>query len=365
MTMNSEKYMEQAIKLARKGLGFVSPNPMVGSVIVKNNRVIGAGYHARFGGDHAEVAAVKSATEDVAGATMYVTLEPCCFHGKTPPCVNLIIEKKISHVVIGSVDPDPRVNQKGIQILRENGVEVSFSALVNECNQLIEAYSWHRNNCVPFTTIKVAQTLDGQIATQTGHSQWISSPDSRTFAHQLRKEHDAVMVGTGTVIADNPQLNLRHVKGVNPRRIILDSKLRIPVDAHVLKADDIEKSILVTSVEASEKKLEQLKKIGVEVIKIHSNQDKRLDLKQLWEVLGRKGITSLLVEGGSQLITSLLHQKLANRFIAAIAPLILGQGTPAVGNLGKQKIDDAIHLKNIRKKNIEDDIILIGDIEYP
>jgi diaminohydroxyphosphoribosylaminopyrimidine deaminase/5-amino-6-(5-phosphoribosylamino)uracil reductase len=363
-TSISEKYMQQAIELARKGLGYVSPNPMVGAVIVKDNRIIGSGYHARFGGDHAEVAAIKSASEDVTGATMYVTLEPCCFHGKTPPCVNLIIESKIKHVVIGTVDPDPRVNQKGIQILRENGIDVSFSSLEDESKQLIEAYSFHRQNCIPFTTIKIAQTLDGQIATRAGHSQWISSPASQTYAHQLRKEHDAVMVGTGTVLKDNPQLNLRHVQGINPKRIILDSKLRIPLESKIFRLEDIEKTVIVSSESAPQKKLEQLKQIGVETIKIQLTPNGYLNLKQLWEVLGRKGMTSVLVEGGSQLITSLLKNQQANRFIAAIAPLILGQGTSAIGNLDKQSIDDAIRLKNIQKKFIGNDSIIIGDLEY-
>ncbi len=358
------KFMQIAIDLARKGQGKVSPNPMVGAVIVKNNEVIGQGYHHAFGEDHAEIDAIKNAKQDVRGTTMYVTLEPCCFYGKTPPCANRLIEEQIKRVVIGTVDPDPRVNQKGIQILKSHGIEVDFSPLESECQALIEAYTHHRKYGIPFTTLKFAQTLDGQIATSEGHSQWISSPSARKLAHQLRKENDAVMVGTGTAAQDNPQLNLRFVTGENPKRIVLDADLRLPLDLHIFQASDIEKTIIVTTARAPQKKLEQLQQIGVQVIQTQLNQTGQIDLLQLWYQLGAVGITSLLVEGGSALITSTLKYQLANRLVVAVAPLILGKGIPAIGDLNIPKIDLAIKLDNLTHQILENDVIIQGDLIY-
>lgn len=358
------KFMQVAIELAQKGLGRVSPNPMVGAVIVKDNEIIGQGFHHAFGEDHAEIDAIKNTHQDIRGATMYVTLEPCCFYGKTPPCANRLIEAQIKRVVIGTIDPDPRVNQKGIQILRAHGIEVDFSPLEVECKALIEAYTHHRLFGSPYTTIKFAQTLDGQIATREGHSQWISSPAARKLAHQLRKENDGVMVGTGTAAHDNPQLNLRLVTGENPNRIVLDTHLRLPLDLNVFQANDIEKTIIVTTANAPQKKLEQLHQIGVQVIITRLDREGQIDLSLLWNQLGASGITSLLVEGGSALITSILKYQLANRLVVAIAPLILGTGTPAVGDLGSLKIDQAIQLNNVKHEILEKDVIVRGDLIY-
>lgn len=360
----SFKYMKRALALAKKGLGAVSPNPMVGAVIVKNDEIIGEGYHQKFGGDHAEVMAINNAVESVRGATMYVTLEPCCFHGKTPPCVDRLIAEGIQKVVIGTVDPDPRVNQKGIQKLRAHGIEVAMSCLEPECRELLTAYTYHRLTGLPFTTIKVAQTLDGQIATRTGHSQWISSPASRKFAHLLRKHHDAVMVGRATAINDDPQLNLRHVRGINPKRIVLDSRLTTPLNARLFHAQDIEKTIVVTSKSAPQKKLEQLQQKGVQVMFSPHYKSGFIDLSLLWKTLADAGITSILVEGGGQLITSIFQHQLANRLIVAIAPMILGQGTAYVGDLGKTRIDQAIHLTHLRRIIKANDTLIIGDIQY-
>jgi len=362
--LSEKKFMRRALTLAKKGLGYVSPNPVVGAVIVKDGQIIGEGYHRRFGGDHAEVVAIQQARADLKGTTMYVTLEPCCFFGKTPPCVNRIIETGIGKVVIGTVDPDPRVNQKGIRLLRENAIEVEVGLLEDECKALLRAYCYHRLHGRPFTTIKIAQTLDGQIATQKGHSQWISSATSRTFAHQLRREHDAIMIGTGTALNDNPMLNIRHVKGVNPRRLILDASGRLPLDYKIFQAPDLFKTTIITTTKASPKKLEQLHQIGVEVLLTELNGQGLIDLPQLWQQLAQVGVTSLLVEGGSQLITSILQHKLANRFVTAIAPLILGQGTPAVRDLGHVTINEAIRLVNIQRKICAEDIILMGDLDY-
>ena len=231
--MLDEDYMKLALRLANKGLGKTSPNPMVGAVIVKDNRIIGQGYHHHFGGKHAEINAIESTTEDISGATMYVTLEPCCHYGKTPPCVEAIIKNDIGKVVIGILDPYPSMSGRSMEILRQHGIETKVGVLEEECRSLNEAYLKHIITGVPLVTVKFAQTLDGRIATSTGNSQWISSPASQRMAHKLRTTHDAVMVGAGTVLSDNPQLTVRLVKGRNPTRIILDSRLRIPLKAKV------------------------------------------------------------------------------------------------------------------------------------
>ncbi|MCI0513096.1 bifunctional diaminohydroxyphosphoribosylaminopyrimidine deaminase/5-amino-6-(5-phosphoribosylamino)uracil reductase RibD [candidate division KSB1 bacterium] len=356
--------MRRALAWARKGQGAVSPNPMVGAVIVKDGQLISSGYHHRFGADHAEIDAIQRARTGVRGATMYVTLEPCCFHGKTPPCVDRLIADGIQRVVIGTVDPDPRVNQRGIEILKAHHIQVELSAISAACQKQLEAYSFHRNNGIPFTTIKFAQSLDGQIATASGNSRWISSEASRRLAHQLRKENDAVMVGTTTVLNDDPQLNLRHVKGVNPFRVILDAHLRTPLTAKIYRAPDIQKTVVVTSDIAPQKIREQLNQMGVQIIQTPLNAQDQLDLGVLWSQLGAFGITALLVEGGSQLVTSILRLHLAQRLVVAVAPIILGQGIPGIGNLEITRIDQSIQLENVTWKLKTPDIILTGDLCY-
>ena len=222
--MNDEYYMKLAISLAQKGCGYVSPNPMVGAVIVKNGRIIGRGYHKRFGGNHAEINALKNAVEDVAASTLYVTLEPCCHEGKTPPCIDSIVEHKIARVVIGTIDPNPLVSCQGINYLQSLGIEVKIGVLENNCRKLNEVFFHFMKTGLPFVTIKYAQTLDGRIATATGESQWISSEASLKYTHQLRASHDAILVGAGTVIKDNPELKVRLVRGRNPLRVIVDSE---------------------------------------------------------------------------------------------------------------------------------------------
>jgi riboflavin-specific deaminase-like protein len=241
---------------------------------------------------------------------------------------------------------------------------VDVGVLEAECRQLLRAYAFHRVYGRPFTTVKLAQSLDGQIATSTGHSQWISGPESRTLAHQLRRENDAVLVGTGTALADNPQLNLRHVHGVNPQRILIDSRLKVPVDFRLFQAADRCKTYVATTAEAPQKKMELLKSMGVQVLQSRVGRDGRIHLPTLWNQLGALGITSVMVEGGGQLITSLLKRRLVNYYVAAIAPMIIGQGTPSVGDLYIEKIDQAIRLENVQRKFRGQDIILLADVAY-
>ena len=350
--------MKTALSLARRGLDRTSPNPMVGAIIVRDGRVIGRGYHRRFGGKHAEVNAIESATEDVAGATMYVTLEPCCHHGKTPPCTDAVIRHRIGRVVIGMSDPDPRVSGRSIGILHEHGIETTAGVLEDACRSLNEAYVRHRSTGVPFVTVKFAQTLDGRIATATGHSQWISSPESRKLAHTLRARSDAVVVGIGTVLADDPELTVRHVRGRNPIRIVLDSKLRVPLDARIVTGKDAAATIIATTPAADDTKLADLRERGIEVMTVAADILGGIDIARLLPALGRRDITSVLVEGGSRTITSFLRLGLADRLVAFVAPKIIGSGTETVGDLDIATIDRAITITFERTYRLGGDLVI-------
>jgi diaminohydroxyphosphoribosylaminopyrimidine deaminase / 5-amino-6-(5-phosphoribosylamino)uracil reductase len=357
-----EKYMRQARRLARKGLGKASPNPMVGAVIVKEGRIIGRGYHHRFGGDHAEVDAFKNATEDVSGATMYVTLEPCCHWGKTPPCTDAIIERKIGRVVIGMLDPFPEMRGKSVELLERQGIETRVGVLEKECRALNEAYIKYVDTGLPFVTLKFAQTLDGRIATANGSSKWISSPESLKLAHKLRSYHDAVMVGVGTVLLDNPELTVRLVKGRNPTRIILDSSLRIPLDSKVLMDQEKAHTLVAATPAADKEKLAALRRRGIEVLFAPPDKQGRVDLKQLLKMLGPQQISSVLVEGGAETITSFLQLKLADKLVVFIAPKILGKGTESVGELNIKDVSKALKLSFERVYRSGEDIVVEGRV---
>jgi len=349
--------MKIALRLARRGIGWTSPNPMVGAVIVKDDRIIGRGYHRRFGGKHAEINAIESTGEDVSGATIYVTLEPCNFYGKTPPCTEAIIKHNIGKVVIGTLDPNPKVKGKSIETLNERGIETEVGTLGAECRELNETYFKYMTTGTPFVTVKYAQTLDGRIAALTGHSQWISSPSSLRFAHRLRSHHDAEMVGIGTVIADDPRLTVRLFKGRSPARIVLDSTLRISTDASILADQEIAKTIIVTTPGADGNKLAALRDKGIEVLTVPEVDRGKIDPVRLLKALGERGFSSLLVEGGAGVITSLIRLKLADRLVAITAPKIMGKGIEAVGDLGIKSADDAIKLSSLRTYKMGQDIV--------
>lgn len=363
--MNDEAYMKLALKLAAKGRGYASPNPMVGALIVKNGKILGQGYHECCGLNHAEVNAIQSTTKNVAGSTLYVTLEPCCHHGKTPPCTDLIIRHKIRRVVIGSTDANPLVSCKGIRSLENAGIEVTTGVLENECRALNEIFFHFMETGLPFITIKYAQTLDGRIATKTGSSQWISSPASLTFAHQLRAQHDAILVGIGTVIQDNPTLTVRRVRGRNPLRIIVDSKLKMSMDASVMKNLTEAPTLIATVQKASHKSFQKLAAAGAQLLTVPSNGHGQVDLKKLLPLLAARNISSVLVEGGAQIITSVLKANLANRVVAIIAPKIIGRGIEAVGDLNIRKLDDAkiLSVRHILKKG--SDVIIDARLTPP
>jgi len=355
MHKNDEQYMRRALQLARRGMGKVNPNPMVGAVIVRAGRIIAEGYHHKFGEDHAEIDAIKRASRGVRGATMYVTLEPCCHWGKTPPCVDTIIEQGIKRVVIGTLDPHPLVNGKGVQILRDHGIEVTVGVLEQEARAVNEVYFYHTQTGLPFITVKYAQSLDGRIATSQGNARWISSEASRRFAHRLRAQHEAIMVGIGTVLADDPQLTVRLVKGRNPLRIVLDSRLRILPIAQVLRDDG--KTLIVTTEAKAEKKIEALHQQGKEVLVAQRGQDGRVELVSVMKQLAERGISSILVEGGAEVITSFLKEGLVNRMVVITAPLILGKGVEGIGDLGITDLHEAIRPSSCKVSRVGDDLI--------
>jgi diaminohydroxyphosphoribosylaminopyrimidine deaminase/5-amino-6-(5-phosphoribosylamino)uracil reductase len=355
-----ENYMRQALRLAIRGLGRVSPNPMVGAVIVKGGRVIARGYHKVFGGDHAEVDALQRAEEDVAGATLYVTLEPCRHWGKTPPCTDAIIKAKISKVVVGMLDPFPEMQGKSIALLKKKGIATTVGVLEDDCRALNEVYLKYITSGLPYVTVKWAQTLDGKIATVKGDSKWISSPESLKLAHKLRVTHDAILVGVNTVVKDDPELTTRLVKGRNPVRVILDSHLRIPPGAKVLNNQSAARTLVASTPAAPKEKLVALKKMGIEVLTIPPDSAGRVDLKALLKTLAQRQISSVLVEGGAETITSFLRLGLADKIIAIIAPRLMGADLSAVGDLNITEVSQAFKLTFTRVYRSGEDIVVEG-----
>lgn len=350
--------MELAIELAKKGEGKVNPNPMVGAVIVKEGIVIGKGYHEKYGQEHAEVNAFKSLKEDPSGATMYVTLEPCSHYGKTPPCVDKIIQSKIKRVVIGMIDPNPLVAGNGVDKLKMAGIEVKVGVLEDRCKKLNEIFIKYILTKKPYVVLKVAMSLDGKIATKTGESKWISSEKSRLQVHNLRNKLSAIMVGVNTVIKDNPELTCRIENGNNPIRIIVDSTLRIPINSKVLQIRD-NKTIIATTKKANINSMQELLNRNIKVI-IIEEKNGQVDLSELIKKLGELNIDSILLEGGSTLNYSALEEKIVDKAMIYISPKFIGgesSKTP-VGGRGIDKLNDAFRLKDI-DINIEDEDILV------
>ncbi|MEN6376235.1 MAG: bifunctional diaminohydroxyphosphoribosylaminopyrimidine deaminase/5-amino-6-(5-phosphoribosylamino)uracil reductase RibD [Smithella sp.] len=353
-----EYYMQLALKLARKGKGYVSPNPLVGALIVKNSRIIGQGYHKQYGGPHAEVNAIRNASEDIAGATLYVTLEPCCHTGKTPPCVESIVANKFKKVVVGAIDINPLVSRNGLHYLQNRGIEVTAGVLEDECRRLNEVFFHYMETGMPFVTVKYAETFDGRIATTNGQSQWISSPASLKFAHKLRAHHDAVLVGEQTVIKDDPELTVRHIRGRNPLRIVVDSGLKIPSQAKILQNLSAAQTLIATTKTADDPRFQNIADHGVQMISTDADSRGKVDLKKLFKILAGRGISSILVEGGAQIITSVLKDNLASRLVTIIAPKIIGKGIEAIGELDIIDLAYAKKLSFQKIKRIGPDIMI-------
>jgi diaminohydroxyphosphoribosylaminopyrimidine deaminase/5-amino-6-(5-phosphoribosylamino)uracil reductase len=354
MTSDHSKYIKRCFELAKKGKGHVSPNPLVGAILVKNGEVIGKGYHKKYGSAHAEVNAVNNSTEKVAGSTLYCNLEPCCHANKqTPPCVPLIIEKKISKVVISNFDPNKEVNRKGVKQLREAGVEVITDILENEGKDLNKFYFKYVKDKLPYITLKIAQSIDEKISLAKNEQTWLTGKESKKFVHKLRSEYDAVLVGAGTIRTDNPLLTVRNVKGRNPIRIIIDGKLNIPLKSKILNSNDPESTWIITSSNVDEKKIKVLSKKGLRVFKIATKRQTKLELKKIMKVLAKQKITSVLVEGGRNIFSQFLKEEMFDKVIILQAPKVLGSGI-GIPNIKKIK-----NLKLLSVKELGDDTKLI------
>ena len=362
--MEEKYYMQRALTLAKLGAGFVNPNPMVGAVIVKNGKIIGEGYHEKYGDLHAERNALRDCMESPEGATMYVTLEPCCHYGKTPPCTEAIIESGISRVVIGTLDVNPVVAGKGAEILKANGIKVEVGLMEKECKNLNRVFNKYMMSKLPYVVMKYAMTADGKIATVTGESKWITGDMARENVHRLRKNLSGIMVGVSTVIMDDPGLDCRlDEPAKNPVRIICDSHLRTPLSSKVVETAGEIETIIATSSD-DKKKVAEYKKKGCKVINIPQSE-KGIDLNVLMAKLGEMGIDSVLLEGGGTLNYSALESRIVDEIHIHMAPKIFGGSskTPVEG-LGIADINQAIKLNPINTTWAGDDLIIENEVIY-
>lgn len=357
------QYMKRAMELAEKGRGRTNPNPMVGAVIVKENRIIGEGYHEAYGTNHAEVNAFESANEDCKGATLYVTLEPCHHYGKTPPCVDRVIQEKVTRVVIGLTDPNPLVMGKSIKKMTEKGIDVHTGVLEEELRKQNRVFLHYIQTGSPYITLKTAMTLDGKIATVSGESKWITGKEARQWVHGFRDRVMGIMVGVNTVIADDPLLTTRleQGQGKNPIRIVVDSQGRAPLNAKVFDIDDKRKTILATTESIPQDKVETLEKKGVKVVVLPKDQG-RVDLRALMTFLGEEQIDSVLLEGGATLNYSALKNRIVQEVVAFIAPKLIGGLTAKtpVGGEGIPHLEDAIHIKDVEFQSVGEDVMVKG-----
>lgn len=363
--MSDEEYMRLALHLAEKGCGWVSPNPMVGAVIVKEGRIIGRGWHEKYGGLHAERNALAACMESPAGSTLYVTLEPCCHYGKQPPCVDAILEAGIRRVVVGSGDPNPLVAGKGIAILRAHGIEVTEHVLWEDCDQLNRVFFHYITTKRPFVSMKYAMTLDGKIAAYTGASRWITGEAARAHVQHQRHRFRGIMVGVGTVLADDPSLECHMEGGRNPVRIICDTHLRTPPEAQVVTTAGSTPTILATCC-TDEKRLNTYQSKGCQVLCLHA-ENNHVDLVQLMEQLGQMQIDSVLLEGGGTLNWAALNAGIVQQVQAYIAPKLFGgkdAKTPVEG-LGVPSPAAAFHLKDSRICRLGEDFLIESEVAYP
>jgi diaminohydroxyphosphoribosylaminopyrimidine deaminase/5-amino-6-(5-phosphoribosylamino)uracil reductase len=358
--MDNEYWMRRALRLAEKGRGRTSPNPMVGAILVRDGRLVGEGYHAKAGEAHAEIVALQQAKEEARGSTLYLNLEPCTHYGKTPPCTPQVIESGVIRVVIGMEDPNPLVKGKGIEMLRKAGLHLEVGILEKECQRLNEAFCKYILKKEPFVILKVAATLDGKLATRNGDSKWISGEASRRFVQKLRDQVDGVLVGIGTVLKDNPQLTARIRGGRDPYRIVLDSRLKIPEEAKVIGISP-SKAIIATTELAPKDKIEKLEKRGVRIL-ILDSQEGKINLKSCLSKLGEIGMMSLLVEGGSQVNGSFLDEGLIDKLLLFLSPKLIGdhQALGIFAGRGACSLDEAVSLKGMKTKRIGEDILLEG-----
>jgi diaminohydroxyphosphoribosylaminopyrimidine deaminase/5-amino-6-(5-phosphoribosylamino)uracil reductase len=358
-TKEDLRYMKRALSLAKKAEGMTSPNPLVGAVLVKFGRILAEGYHLRPGLPHAEAIVLERAGSKARGSTLYVNLEPCCHLDKrTPPCAQAIIKAGVKRVVIGMIDPNPKVSGRGIELLKKAGIKVQAGLLEEEAKRLNEIYIKHITTGLPFVILKIAMTLDGKIATETGESKWITSLESRRYVHRLRSKVDAVLTAIGTVKADDPELTVRLVKGRSPVRVVIDPELEIPPQAKVLRTPPT--TIIFTKTEVRNPTSDLSFPEGVEVEYFNSE---RLDLKEAMKSLYRRGITSVMIEGGASLNYYALKDGIVDKVMIFIAPKIIGgrNSVPAVGGVSTS-LQTPWRLRNLKIKHIGEDILIEGYI---
>jgi len=363
MKSTHEYYMNLAMKLAMKGRGGTSPNPLVGAVVVKNGRIIGKGFHAKAGLAHAEVVALDEAQDAAEGAVLYVTLEPCVHFGRTPPCVARIIKSGVKEVIVGMVDPNPLNNGKGVEILKQNKIKVKVGFLEAELKRMNEEFLKYITKKIPFVTVKVAESLDGRIATRTGDSKWITSDKSRGFAHRLRGNYDAVMIGVNTVLRDNPKLDAWFSKK-HPAKIVVDSQLSTPEKSNIFSGPNpVIIATLATSLgQETENRKVLTGKANVLEIKEKAGQ---VNLKDMMKKLAGMGITNILVEGGGMLIGSLFDEGLVDKVMFFISPKIIG-GKEAIGSVmgrGVSRVERALKLKDVVLKRLGEDFLIEGYVK--
>jgi diaminohydroxyphosphoribosylaminopyrimidine deaminase/5-amino-6-(5-phosphoribosylamino)uracil reductase len=365
--MNTNKdlvFLEMAYGLAEKAMGWSSPNPYVGAVIVKNGTIIGTGYHEKPGKPHAEIIALQKAGLQARNATAYITLEPCVHWGRTPPCVGSLIQAGVKRAVISALDPNPLVYKKGLQKMREARIQVSIGLLEEKNLLLNEVYNKYIRQKIPYVTAKVATSIDGKMATRTHDSRWITSPQTRKYVHLLRGENMAIMVGINTLLQDDPRLTIRHPVWRNKTivRVVIDSALRFPIDAKILKTKAEGKILVFTHQPGTSKKAKELNKKGVEIISFQKNRPGRLDLKKVLKWLGQNDISSVMVEGGPLLITDLIEKQLIDKIFVTLSPkLVGGEKAPTFfEGRGFPAIAKSIQLKKTSHFSIGNDMILKG-----
>jgi diaminohydroxyphosphoribosylaminopyrimidine deaminase/5-amino-6-(5-phosphoribosylamino)uracil reductase len=356
MTTENELFMKRALALAKRGK--TSPNPMVGAVVVREGRIVGEGFHPKAGDPHAEVFALRAAGDQAEGADLYVTLEPCCHHGKTPPCTEAVIRSKVRRVFAAMEDPNPLVAGKGIAELRGSGIDVNVGIMESAAQELNEAFIKRVTTGLPLVLWKTAMTLDGKIASRTGDARWITGEHARKEVHRLRSRFDAVLTGSGTVIADDPQLTVRGIRGgVNPLRVVADSSASIPLDSRILDASA--RTIIAVTDKAPSDRLDALRRTEHLVLTLPENEG-RVDLRELLLALVREGVNSVLLESGGELAAAMLKNGLVDKGIAFIAPKIIGgrESKTSVEGHGIEHMRDAIDVSSFRVRRFGDDIAL-------
>jgi diaminohydroxyphosphoribosylaminopyrimidine deaminase / 5-amino-6-(5-phosphoribosylamino)uracil reductase len=354
------RYMRMACRLAEKAAGRTSPNPMVGAVLVRDGKLLGAGFHQFAGGDHAEIVALKKAGNKAHGATLYINLEPCNHYGRTPPCTRSLIAAGVKEVVVGMKDPNPLVSGKGLRALARAGIKVRSGVLHEECQTLNEAFTKFITRGVPFITLKLAASLDGKIATASGDARWISCEESRATVHQLRNSYDAVLVGAGTVITDNPQLTCRMAGGRDPWRIILDARLRIPLGAEFLRQRGSKKNIIVTSDTGPAGKIRALENLGATVWRLPAREG-AVRWLPLLKRLAKTGIASVLIEGGAITAAGALKEKVVDKMLLFYAPKLLGgDGRYMIDSLGVEHVKQSVMLHNLKVEKSGADLLVSG-----